>query len=161
MKNLAVGLLCAMSLAFVPAAGLADGGTNALTMNFYLSLDHDELEATESVQSYLVDQLGDSLFGIVQSIQTGAYEQISVPADVATNGYSFWRCTATNRTRWVDIGARVVTPGDTNFVAFGRLFGSDSALISLHPTNGLWAQAGTSETGAVSGVNLKCVIIEQ
>jgi len=131
-----------------------------ITIDLFFQLDNDDLDFQETITGYTVDQRFAGLASGVQSIQTGAWEQIVIPVDVSSNGYAFFRTTTTNSWRYVDIGTHRVGSGYTNSTAFVRLWGSEMSLVRLHPTNAIYARSGTSSNEAVTGVNLKWAILE-
>ena len=146
--------LCVLTVAAIAAAAL--WAADEITVTTYLKVDNGTFEYTKNVNQLRRDQanLGSSMN--VQSIQTNAAELLVVAADVTPYGYGFFRNVTTNTDRVIDIG-----PTDTNFTPVIRLEAGDVALLRLHPTEPLYAQAvRTSGTQTVAGVNLEHWILE-
>ena len=144
--------ILAMMLAIGASLALAAIAADEITVTTYMKVDNGYYQFTKNIPGLKVDQLGDSMQASIQSIQTGAWEQVVISnADLATNGYSFFRCTDTNTDRWIDVGNKI----GGNYVANQRYYAGDVAVIPLHPTNTVWATAGSTYTGAVAGVNLE------
>lgn len=147
--------LFAFLASMLATKALAEG---EIIINSYMKVDKDDYDQLINVQGYTTDMLGDSMAQGIQAIQTNTHEQIIIPADVATNGYSWFRNVTTNRDRWVDLG---VQDASTNFIAMIRLNGSDIAgPLPLHPTNNIYARGGSTTSG-VSGINLQFWIVEK
>ena len=143
MKKILLGIL-----AIGTAAAFA---ADEITITTYLAVKNGAFEYMKNISQLRRDQatLGSSMN--VQSIQTNAAELIVIAADVATNGYSFFRNVTTNTDRVIDVGIT-----DTNFTAMMRLEAGDVALLRLHPTEALYAQAvRVSGTNAITGVDLE------
>jgi hypothetical protein len=140
-----------------------------ITLNEYMAVANGAFNLTRNVNQYKVTQLGNSSDYHIQSVQSNAYEQITVVSDVATNGYAFFRMLTTNLARYIDIGPRALDatytngPGATytNFMPFMRLYGSDVATLPLHPTSAIYAQGGTTETNQVPNYELEVWVNEK
>ena len=144
-----------MMISAMISIGLTVGAVLAadeITLTTRLQVNNDYYQMTRQVNASKIDQKGDSMSAGIQSIQTGAWEQILLASpDVSSNGYAFFRCTTTNTDRWIDVGSKI----GANYNATMRFYAGDFAVLRLHPTNLLYATAGSSHTGVVSGVNLE------
>jgi len=142
MKKL--NILGIVIVAGLLAAVAAVYAADEITINEYIKVANGEFDLTRNVNQYKVSQYGRSADYHIQSIASSVWEEVSVIADVSSNGYSFFRNLETNRAFYIDIGVRDVVGAVTNRKAFMRLYGSDVALLPLHVTNTLWAQAFTT-----------------
>jgi len=148
-------LLATLGLMLLASAAFAETGTVTITMT--IRVQNQNYTDTRSVTKYTKQQNADHGSAVIQSIQTNAWEQLTIAADVATNGYTFARCLSTNKLDWVDIGTQITVEG-TNFnVALLRLEGGgDPMIVQLHPTNSVYALAGSTWTNnEITGVNLE------
>jgi len=161
MRKTALAVFAGLVLS-VPVARADLAGTNAISRNVTITLDNEELDHQEIISAYVVDQLKQGLASGVQNVQTGAYEVITLPADLTTNGVAFFRNVSTNRLDYIDVGNLTVSGAVTNFTGFMRLYGGDPACVGLHPTNSIYAQGGTEQTGvSITGLFLKWLILER
>jgi len=125
---------------------------NEVTVTAFLKVSKDNFELTRNVSNLRRDQAGSASAYNKQEISTNAHEALDVIADVTTNGWAFMRATWTNVDRYVDIG---VQDSNSAFLAFLRLEGGDMGVFKVNPTATLYAQGGTSWTGAVPTVELE------
>jgi len=135
--------------------GLAAIAADEITASWFLKVNNGAFDFTRNVPNLRRDQRGTAMTAGIQSIQTGAWEQITIPADLATNGYAVFRNVTTNAGYWIDIGTVFRGVGTTGWVAQTRLYGSDAAMMRLHPTNGIFATAGATSGATTAGVNLE------
>ena len=114
-------------------------GADEITVNTYLAIKNGGYDFAKNINQLKRDQTGTSASMAVQSIQTNAYEALTIATDVGNQGYAFFRNITTNATWYVDIG--VDDPSLTNLIALVRLEALDVALFRLHPTTVVYAQA--------------------
>ena len=106
-----------------------------ITVTGLLKVDNGSFNLTRTVQNLRITQTGTSMDYHIQSIATGTAEQITIIADVSTNGYTWMRNISTNTDRVVQIG---VTNGGT-FAPVIQLEANDFALYRLTPSVNLYA----------------------
>jgi hypothetical protein len=117
-----------------------------------LKVANGEFSLERRAQNVKFDQTNQSSSYNIQNIGTASAEQITIIADVATNGWAYFKNLSTVATQTVDIG--VQDTGST-FIAFIQLKGTEIAMLRLHPTNNIYAQA----TGGIA-VNLEAWVNE-
>ena len=143
-----------LPLMFALAAIAAD----EITVNAYLKVSKGVFELTRSINQYKVSQFGRSSDHHIQVIGSNTWEQVTIIADVATNGWTFCRNLNTDRASYIDLGVRSTGSGYTNHTAFARLYGADIGIIPLHPTNSFYASSFSTNSG---GINLEIWVNEQ
>ena len=126
-----------ISIGIIALVAVAVYAADEITISTKLVVANGQFENTRSIQQYKVTQFGKSADLHTQTIASNAWEQITVVADVQTNSYSHFRMLTTNRAYYIDLG--VISGLTTQSVM--RLYGSDVAVLPLHPTNAIWASA--------------------
>jgi len=122
---------------------------NEVTVSTFLKVSKDNFELTRSVSNLRRDKFGDSSDSAIQNIGTNAHEQLVISADVATNGWAYFRNVNTNVDYNVDVG---VQDSNSAFIAFMRLEPGDTAVMRLTPVQDFYAKGVTSVTN--TGINV-------
>ena len=130
-------------LVLVLACVFAVIAADEITINNYMRVLNGNFDLTRNIAQYKVSQAGLFADLHVQRVLSNAWEEISVISDITTNGYAFFRMITTNRNYYIDVGVQRTGSGYTNQTALMRLYGSDTAILPLHPTNKLYATAFT------------------
>jgi hypothetical protein len=120
-----------------------------ITVTSLLKVDNGEFTLERRIQNQKIDQTGSSMSYNIQTIGTGTHEQITIIADVATNGVSYFRNITTNTNTTVDIG----TATGGVFCAFIRLKATEIAIMRLHPTNNIYSRANGGAVQIEAWVN--------
>jgi len=122
--------------------------TNAITATALLKVARGEYDVQVNKSNKTFNQFGKNADSRVQTIGTSGPQDISIISDVATNGWAMFINLSTNTSHWVDIGT---TNG--SYWAFSRLQAREFAVLPLHPTNSLSAQAYGAEVNLQIWVN--------
>ena len=112
-----------------------------VTTKLYVQNGDFQLERDPGRVEIDQDNLGSDYH--IQTIGTGSTEVVTVSADVTTNGWAWFRNVTTNEDRWVDIDVTI------------RMYAGEMALLRVHPTNEITAQAYTEEVKAEVWINQK------
>jgi len=153
----------AVLVAIVSSCVIIAYASDEIAVTIGLEAEKGEYKYKRTVSKLQRDMTGDNAAGGILYVQTGAWEQVTIPSDVATNGWAFFRNVTTDTWMSVDIGVQVVTTNSdasstTNYKSFIRLNAKDVFVSRLHPTNTIWTTANA--TGACSGVNLEWQVTE-
>ena len=132
-----------------------------ITVTTLLRVSNGDYDQTKNVSQFMADQSGRSMTAQIQSIGTGSWEQITIGADVSSNGYAFFRNITTNTDRFIDLATVFRHTSTTGFVALARLQASTPMVLNLHPTNAIFARAFGTNDAVITGVNLEYWVNEE
>ena len=149
MVNRALLILSVLVLAVLSVRAV-----NEIQLTDQLNVEKGILQLQRKPGVINIDMNGDSISDIVQSIETGSTNLITVAADVGTNGVYWFRNLTTNTAFTIDIGTQRISGATTNFCAFLRLQAEELSNGRLHPTNLYYAVANGGT------VNLRTIIVE-
>ena len=137
---LCVGLGCGVGLLF---------GADEITTVGEVVVKKGNLTVTRKSGSVRIDMSGDAISDNVQSIQSNAWELITITAGVTTNGICYAQCLETNTLHYVDIAPLFVHNGTNYYTPAWRLKGGNEPnVLRLHPTNTYYATAATTWTNS-------------
>jgi len=151
----------AILTAALALAAIAVMAADEVTVTQILRVRNGDYDQSKNISQFRADQIGRSMTAQIQSIQTGAWEQVTIGADVSTNGWSYFRNITTNTDRWIELACKFASTNDTGYVAIVRLDASYPAMFNMHPTNTLWARAYGTNGISITGVNLEYWVNEQ
>ena len=124
---------------------------NEISVTPQISVVNGIFELEQKSGSIDIDQDNIGASDVIMNVGTGTHELVTIAADIATNGWAWFRNVSTNEDRYVELGPEGAS---TNFIAVIRLETSEVCLTRLHPTNALYTKA----TGGA--VNLRAIIIQ-
>jgi len=153
-----IRMAIAVTSMLVSAIMFAAIAAEEVTVTTLLRVKNGQYDQQKNVANLKVDQGGNTMSASIQNIQTGAWEVISISADVTTNGYAFFRNLSDRTNNYIDVGTGALSTNTggavvTNFSAFMRLGAKQTALMPLHITNLVYARAFS--TNASTGLPLE------
>jgi len=116
---------------------------NEIRITGTINVQNGNFSLSRNVSNQGADQRKSGTSYIIQHITTNNWVPLTIVADVTTNGWCWMRLLTTNG--YCDIGA-------SNYPVI-RLTASDPAVLRLHPTNILYAIAGTTNIDLEFWVN--------
>jgi hypothetical protein len=137
---LVVGLGCGVGLLF---------GADEISSVGEIVVKKGNLVVTRKSGTIKSDMSGDAISDNVQSIQSNAWELLTITAGVNTNGRCYAQCLETNVLHYVDVAALLTVGGTNYYQPLMRLKGGNEPnVLRLHPTNTYYATASTTWTNA-------------
>lgn len=145
MKRIWIGILV-----LPVVAGVCVWAADEITITALLKVDNGEFALQRNVSNHKVDQAGTSMDYHIQVIGTGTHEEVTVIADVSSNGVAWIRNLTTNTDRYVELGAEGAS---TNFLPILRLYATEFQLVRFNPTNSLYAKASAGDVNLEVWIN--------